>query len=116
MNEVFVEAETDAAVYLNSTEFINDTRDVAAIHVAVLLSTETNGERLFSAARPYNGNKILAIWRKAFPGRKIRPDFDLPEKNVKIDASRSTKLLKELEGRDWYTVEETAIANVAGVL
>jgi len=116
MNDIFVGAETDAPFWIGTAEFISDTRDSAAIHVAALLSTETNGERLFAAEQSFSGNKMLAVWRKAFPERKFRPDFDGPHVEVTLDASKSTKLLKEMEGRSWYTLEQTVLANVANLV
>ena len=102
---------------MNPAEFVIDSRDSAAIHVAALLSDETNGERLWAAGHRYTANDLLGIWREAFPDRKILPDFEFPQSpNIIIDKSKSTQLLKQLEGRDWYTLKETALANVADVL
>ncbi|KAH7108383.1 hypothetical protein BKA62DRAFT_824579 [Auriculariales sp. MPI-PUGE-AT-0066] len=118
INEVF-EGKADGlgVVYMNPPEWVVDTRDCAAIHVAALLSTKTNGERLWAAAHPHTLNQYLATWRKAFPDRKLLPDFDFPPApTIDItDREKSTKLLKEFAGKDWYSFEETALANVSDV-
>jgi len=102
---------------MNPAEFVIDSRDSAAIHVTALLSDETNGERLWAAGSRYTANDLLGIWREAFPDRKILPDFEFPQApSIIIDKSKSTQLLKQFEGRDWYPLKETALANVADVL
>jgi len=102
---------------MNPAEFVIDSRDSAAIHVAALLSNETNGERLWAAGHRYTANDLLKIWREAFPDRKILPDFEFPQApTIVLDKSKSTQLLREFEGRDWYPLKETALANVSNVL
>jgi len=102
---------------MNPAEFIVDSRDAAAIHVAALLSDETNGERLWAAGHRYTANDLLQIWREAFPDRKILPDFDFPQApSIIVDKSKSTKLLRDFEGRDWHPLRESALGNVTNVL
>lgn len=94
-----------------------DTRDTAAIPVAALLSTDTDGERLWASGHPWNINQALAIWREEFPKRTIRENYPFPKGPlVDVDATKSTALLKELEGRDWIPLKETVLANIAEVL
>ncbi|KAH7101351.1 hypothetical protein BKA62DRAFT_830167 [Auriculariales sp. MPI-PUGE-AT-0066] len=89
--------------------------DCASIHVAALLSTQTDGERLWAAAHPHTLNQYLAVWRNAFPDRELLPDFNYPPapKIDITDREKSTKLLKEFAGRDWLSFEDSACANVA---
>ena len=94
-----------------------DVRDVAAIHVAALLDETTESRRLFAAAHKFTLNEILAVWRKEFPERKIVADVDWPKQpEVDLEQGESTELLKAFAGRDWYSFEETVIANVQDVL
>ncbi|KAH7108384.1 hypothetical protein BKA62DRAFT_667258 [Auriculariales sp. MPI-PUGE-AT-0066] len=119
INEVF-QGKNDglALAFMNPPKWMVDTRDCAAIHVAALLSTETSGERLWAAAHQHTLNQHLALWRKTFPDREILTDFDFPPApRIDItDREKSTKLLKNFTGRDWYSFEVTALANVAHAL
>ncbi|KAH7106582.1 hypothetical protein BKA62DRAFT_826087 [Auriculariales sp. MPI-PUGE-AT-0066] len=119
MNDVFLgNRDALSVAFMNPPEWMVDSRDTAIIHVAALLSTEMNGQRLWAAAHPHTLNQHLALWRKAFPDRNILPDFDFPAppKIDLTDLDKSTKLLKEFAGKDWYTFEETSLANVAHAL
>ena len=118
LTEIFLDTpDSLGPTFVNPADWLVDTRDVAAIHVAALLSDSTNGERLWAAGHPFSGNQLLGVWRKAFPEREIRADFEFPEgPKIVLDRSKSTKMLKELEGRDWYSLEETVIANVQRAL
>ena len=117
-NDVFLGKSTFMVdAFMNPAGFAVDSRDSAAIHIAALLSDETNGERLWASGPSVTANDLLKIWREAFPDRKILPDFDLPQApRVVLDTSKSTQLLREFQGRGWYTLKETVLANVAEVL
>ncbi|KAH7106584.1 hypothetical protein BKA62DRAFT_687560 [Auriculariales sp. MPI-PUGE-AT-0066] len=118
INEIFLGQDSIGLAFMQPSEWLVDVRDVAAIHVGALLSTSTNGERFWASGHPFTANKLLAIWREAFPDRTIRPDFAFPE-NPKLELigrEKSTELLKGLEGRDWYSLKETVVANVAEAL
>jgi len=118
MNDVFLGNGTFfVEAYMNPAEFIIDSRDVSAIHVAALLSDDTNGERLWAAGPRFTANQLLAIWREAYPDRKIYPDFQFPQApKITMDKSKSTELLKGLVGRDYYPLKETVLANVQDAL
>ncbi|KAH7106574.1 hypothetical protein BKA62DRAFT_805028 [Auriculariales sp. MPI-PUGE-AT-0066] len=119
LNDLFLgNRESPIVNFLNPAVAMVDSRDCAAVHVAALLSSETNGQRLWASAHHFTANQILVIWRKAFPDRNILSDFDFPP-HPKIeftDVHKSTKLLKEFAGKDWYTLEESILANVESVL
>lgn len=92
-----------------------DVRDSAVIHVAALLATEVNGKRILAAGHPpNNANRILAIWREAFPRRNIVSDlgFREPERQD-LDRELSTGLLRRYAGRDWLPFEKTLLDNVS---
>ncbi|KAJ6484101.1 hypothetical protein C8R45DRAFT_1148392 [Mycena sanguinolenta] len=94
-----------------------DVRDVASIHLAALLSTSTQGKRIWAAAHTYEINDILAIWREAFPERKFVEDFKLPpQPKITLELVPSEELLKAFEGRSWLSLKESVVANVQDVL
>ncbi|KAF7376925.1 NAD(P)-binding protein [Mycena sanguinolenta] len=94
-----------------------DVRDVASVHLAALLSTSTQGKRIWAAAHRFEINDILAIWREAFPQRKFVEDFKLPQQpKITLELAESEKLLKAFEGRSWLSLKESVIANVQDVL
>ncbi|KAH7087235.1 hypothetical protein BKA62DRAFT_730956 [Auriculariales sp. MPI-PUGE-AT-0066] len=119
LNELFL-GDRDGIImkFMNPAKAMVDSRDCAVIHVAALLSTEVDGQRLWASAHLFTANQILAVWRKAFPDRAIGPDFDFPAhpKTEITDLDKSTKLLEEFTGKGWYSLEECVIANVASVL
>jgi hypothetical protein len=108
-----------ALAFLNPPARIVDVRDVALIHVAALLDSKTDKERLWAASGDVNHvNTILKVWRDAYPDRKdkIPKDFDFPEppKQV-IDNSKSTELLQRYAGRNWIDTKTTLLDNVKGL-
>lgn len=106
------EKEPLGLMFMNPTDAFVDVRDVAAIHVAALLSTDTTGDRLFAAGGRYIANDILAIWREAFPERTIRPDLNFPPNpKIEFDTEKSTELLLELEGRNWISLRKSVVDN-----
>jgi nucleoside-diphosphate-sugar epimerase len=95
-----------------------DVRDSAILHVAALLASDVNGQRILAAGHPPdNGNKFLAIWREAFPSRIVVSDFDLPEpERQELDRELSTSLLQRYAKRDWLPFEKTLVDNVIDAL
>ncbi|KAJ6483969.1 hypothetical protein C8R45DRAFT_1148106 [Mycena sanguinolenta] len=111
------EPEPPIVKMLQPTSVAVDVRDVASMHLAVLLSTSTQGKRIWAAAHRFEINDILAIWREAFPERKFVEDFKLPpQPKITLELAPSEKLLKAFEGRSWLSLKESAIANVQDVL
>ncbi|KAF8201171.1 hypothetical protein K438DRAFT_1965692 [Mycena galopus ATCC 62051] len=94
-----------------------DVRDVASIHLAALLSTQTEGKRIWAAAHRFEVNDILKIWREAFPERTFVEDFKLPpQPKITLELAQSEELLEGLEGRGWLPFKESVIANVQDAL
>lgn len=106
-------------VFFNPPARIVDVRDVALIHVAALLDTETDKERLWAAAGSINHiNDVLTISRDAYPDRKdtIPKDTDFPNPpEQKIDNSKSTQLLERYAGRSWIDTKTTLLDNLKGL-
>jgi hypothetical protein len=102
---------------MNPAARLVDVRDVAVIHVAAMLDRNTDGKRLFASAHKFTINTILASWRETFPDRKILPDFNFEKQpDINVAQEESTALLKAYEGREWYSLRETVVANVSSVL
>ncbi|KAF8201182.1 hypothetical protein K438DRAFT_1716897 [Mycena galopus ATCC 62051] len=94
-----------------------DVRDVASIHLAALLSTETKGKRIWAAAHRFEINDILKIWREAFPERTFVEDLKFPpQPKITLELAESEKLLQGFEGRAWLPFKESVIANVQDAL
>lgn len=103
--------------FSNPSSNMVDVRDVAIIHVAALLATDVDHERLWAAAHPYHINDLLRIWREAYPDRKdkIPGDFDFaPSPKQKVDTSKSVELLHRFAGRSWLSLETSVLDTVKG--
>ncbi|KAF7377602.1 Epimerase domain-containing protein [Mycena sanguinolenta] len=102
---------------LNPASLAVDVRDVASLHLAVLLSTQTDGKRLWAAAHPFEINDLLRIWREEFPDRTFVEDFKFPpQPKITLELTQSEKLLEEFEGRTWLPFRDCVIANVQDAL
>lgn len=117
----FFNGDTSSQImaFLNPSAHIVDVRDVALIHVAALLDSDTDRQRLWAAAELiYHVNDILNIWREAYPDRKdiIPKDVDLPKAPKQdIDTSKSEELLQKYAGRSWIDTKTTVLDNVKGL-
>lgn len=102
---------------MNPAARLVDVRDVAAIHVAAMLDESADGRRLFAAPHKFTLNEILAAWREALPGKKIRVDVDWPKQPIiDVDDQESTALLQAYAGRDWVSLKDSVVANVQSEL
>jgi len=101
--------------FLSPGGWFVDVADAAVIHVAALLDSKTNGQRLWASGQsPVHINEILRIWREAFPNHTLPPDFDFPASpHQTIDREASTALLERYAGRQWTPLKDSLIANVA---
>ncbi|KAJ6483996.1 hypothetical protein C8R45DRAFT_1214882 [Mycena sanguinolenta] len=118
LNALFLsEPEPPIVKMLQPASVAVDVRDVASIHLAALLSTSTQGKRIWAAAHRFEINDILAIWREAFPKRKFVEDFkSRPQPKITLELGPSEELLRAFEGRTWLSLKESAVANVQNVL
>ncbi|KAF8169968.1 hypothetical protein K438DRAFT_1941163 [Mycena galopus ATCC 62051] len=117
-NEVFLSNHDPFILkFVNPATLAVDVRDVASIHLAALLSTQTAGKRLWAAAHQFEINDILKIWREAFPERTFVANFDFPpQPKITLELAESVKLLEAFEGRSWVPFKETVVANVQDAL
>ncbi|KAJ6466833.1 hypothetical protein C8R45DRAFT_1219191 [Mycena sanguinolenta] len=118
LNALFLsEPEPFVLNFLKPACFAVDVRDVASIHLAALLSTQTEGKRIWAVAHTFEINDLLRIWREEFPDRTFVEDFKLPPPpKITLELAESEKLLEEFEGRTWLPFKETIIANVQDAL
>ncbi|KAJ4322462.1 hypothetical protein N0V84_004818 [Fusarium piperis] len=77
------------------------------IHVAALLFSDVQSERLISYGGPFNLNSILATFREAQPERAFPDDFpNTPEDIGEIHNERATELLKRLGRPGWTSLKD----------
>ncbi|KAF4827515.1 NAD-dependent epimerase/dehydratase terH [Colletotrichum tropicale] len=95
-----------------------DVQDVAILHVAAALDPDCNGARLQAWGEHCNMNDILAILRKAYPGRNTVDDFDKQTKlKVTADSKQPLALLKKWGSQEgWTSLEKSAIKEMQGIL
>ncbi|KAJ6510941.1 hypothetical protein C8R45DRAFT_1068804 [Mycena sanguinolenta] len=113
LNSLFLSAPDDLIFkFVMPASLAVDVRDVAAVHLAVLLLPQTNGKRLWAAAHRFEVNDFLVIWRKAFPDRTFVENIaSQPQPKVTLDLDESEALLRAFAGRSWVPFEESVIAN-----
>ena len=117
LNELF-KGDANGAAYnfMNPASKLVDVRDVAAVHVALLLDPTANHKRVFAGPHKFTINEILAVWREAYPDAKILPDYDMPpQPDIDVDDAEGTDIVKRFAGRDWISLKESVVANVASV-
>ena len=92
-------------ILLTSTVNVQDN---ARCHVAALLSSDVNNERLFTFAHPYNWNDILAILRKLYPEQKFMDDIpNLGRDLSKVSNGRAEELVRRFGRPGWTSLEES---------
>jgi nucleoside-diphosphate-sugar epimerase len=98
----------DAALKSQPPQYYINIVDNAIVHVAALVYTDVQNERLFTFAYPYNWNDILAILRKLHPDRKFIDDIpDLGRDLSEVTNERAEELLKRWSGHGWINLEQT---------
>jgi len=89
--------------------------DNAMVHVAALIYSDVQNERLFTFAYPYNWNDIFAVFRKLYPDRKFHDDIPgLGRDLSKVTNERAEELLKRLSGHGWTSLEDTIKESISG--
>jgi hypothetical protein len=106
-------ANSSGLGFFNPAARLVDVRDVAAIQVAAMLDETEDRRRLFASAHKFTLNQVLAIWREAFPDRKILDDFSFEKQpDIDIEDDESTALIEAFMGRGWMSLKESVVANV----
>jgi hypothetical protein len=87
--------------------------DSALLHIAALIYSEVDGERLFGYAERWNLNQLLAIYRKHYPGKTFAKDIDGLGKDWAVPpTARAEEVLKWVKGSGWDGMEESVVAMV----
>lgn len=95
----------------NPPQYYINVQDNARVHVAALIYSDVNDERLFSFAHPYSWNDILAIFRKLYPERKFIDDIPNIGKDMsKVANEPAEALIKRLGQPGWATLEASVKA------
>jgi hypothetical protein len=85
--------------------------DSALLHVAALIYSEVDGERLFGYTERWNFNDLLTIYRKHYPAKTFAKDFeDLGKDCVVPPTARAEEVLKWVKGSGWDGLEESVVA------
>jgi hypothetical protein len=101
-------SEDEKALSKNPPQYFINVQDNARVHVAALISPDVNNERLFTFAKPYNWNDILAIYRKHYPEHKFIDDLpDLGRDLSKVANGRAEELLKRFDLPGWTSLEQS---------
>jgi nucleoside-diphosphate-sugar epimerase len=113
LTQLFEGERNGAAVaFLITGNPLVDIRDIAALHVAALLDTRTEGQRLWGFPHKVNLNEILATWRAAFPDKTITEDFaSAARPRITVDESQSDRLIAGWQG-GWTDWKATVVENV----
>jgi nucleoside-diphosphate-sugar epimerase len=95
----------------NPPQYYINVQDNARVHVAALIYSDVQNERLFTFAHPYTWNSILAVFRKLYPKRKFIDDLpDLGEDLSKVANGRAEELLKRFGLPGWTSLEDSVRA------
>lgn len=97
-------------------EYFVDVQDTALLHVAAAIHPDVKSERVFAFAEPVNGDSILAILRKLYPGRTFPPDFQA-EKDLSdiVPRKRAQELLRAMGKEGWTSLEESIRRNTEDI-
>jgi nucleoside-diphosphate-sugar epimerase len=92
----------------NPPQYYINVQDNARVHVAALVSSDVNSERLFTFAHPYNWNDLLHIFRELFPDHKFVDDYpDLGRDLSKVANERAEELVKRFGQPGWTSLKES---------
>lgn len=93
-------------------EYFVDVQDDALLHVAAAIHPGVQSERVFAFAEPVNGDAILAILRKLYPGRTFPADFQAEKDlNEIVPRARAEQLLRDMGKDGWTSLEESIRRN-----
>lgn len=92
----------------NPPQYYINVQDNARVHVAALVYSDVQDERLFTFAYPYNWNDILAVLRKLYPERKFMDDIpDLGHDLSIVTNERAEELLRRWGLPGWTNLGQT---------
>lgn len=83
------------------------TVDDALLHIAALIYSDVNSERLFAFGDTWSFNKAMDIWRKLYPQKTFPENIEgLGEDKMKVPNQRAEELLKRVKGSGWDSLEK----------
>ncbi|KAF2135660.1 uncharacterized protein K452DRAFT_354301 [Aplosporella prunicola CBS 121167] len=102
---------TEAFAGLPAQYFV-DVQDTALLHVAAAIHPGVENERVFAFAEPCNGDSILKILRKLYPGKKFPENFQSDKDLSKIvPRARAEELLRDMGKSGWTSMQESVKLN-----
>jgi hypothetical protein len=116
LQQIF-EGQLEGNVYVaffQTPYWVVDVRDQAIIHIGALLASDVDRQKLWAAGNPpHHINEYLAVWREAYPDKKIVDDFDMPPVSVQhLNRDKENELMRRFGGRDWIPWKETVLETV----
>jgi nucleoside-diphosphate-sugar epimerase len=92
----------------NPPQYYINVQDNARVHVAALIFSDVENERLFTFAHPFSWNDILAALRKLYPTHKFIDDLpNLGQDLSKVANQRAEELLKRFGLPGWTSLEKS---------
>jgi len=76
-----------------------DVRDVARAHVAALLASDVDKERLFVFSEKFSRNRLLEIWKEEYPEKKFMDNLEgvgWDESDASTTTKRTVEILEKL--------------------
>ncbi|KAF7560766.1 hypothetical protein G7046_g3379 [Stylonectria norvegica] len=97
-------------------QYFVDVQDNALLHVAAAIHPGVESERVFAFAEPVNGDGILAILRRLYPGRTF-PDNFQSESDLSdiLPRRRAERLLQDLGKNGWTSLAESVKRNTEDI-
>lgn len=87
--------------------------DTALLHVAALIYSDVDSERLFGYAGTWNYNQMLAIFRKLYPKREFVADLEgVGVDRMSVPNQRAEEVLRWIKGKGWDSFE-ASVANMS---
>ena len=96
--------------------FVN-VRDCARLHVAALLDSEMDGQRVFAFAETFSWNDVLAILRELRPEAGVMDDWPglMGRDESSVPSEEAEQLLRRWYGHGWTGLEESVRQNIEGL-
>lgn len=93
--------------------FFVDVKDVALVHIAALLDSDVNSQRIQTWGRALSWNSVLKVLRDVRPQKEWLADLENPDRlTVTADQTTSETLLKKFGNGDWAPLEQTLTENL----
>ncbi|RTE75118.1 hypothetical protein BHE90_010421 [Fusarium euwallaceae] len=108
-------ADYDADFKVPAQHFVN-VQDDARLHCIALAHPSVESERIFAVAGPVKSNAIIDILIRHFPQKGYKHVLDDDDDLVVFEPTqRAEKLLVEVYGTGFASLEESVLANAAGL-